>query len=66
MYICLPNIINPMYIEQLGEMVPPPGQNIVGVYNQITPLILYYISSRLVKVKESCYRPGVAQRVPGS
>ena len=29
-------------------MVPPPSQNIVGVYKQITLLILYYISSRLV------------------
>jgi hypothetical protein len=37
-----------VYIEQLREMVPPPSQNIVGVYNQITPLILYYIISRLV------------------
>jgi len=47
MYICLPNIINPTYTEQLREMVPPPSQNIVEVYKQITPLILYYISSRL-------------------
>ena len=29
-------------------MVPPPNQNTVGVCNQITLLILYYISSRLV------------------
>ena len=29
-------------------MVPPPSQNSVGVCNQITLLILYYISSRLV------------------
>ena len=29
-------------------MVPPPSQNTVGFCNQITPLILYYISSRLV------------------
>jgi len=29
-------------------MVPPPSQNTVGVSNQITPLILYCISSRLV------------------
>ena len=29
-------------------MVPPPSQSTVGVCNQITPLILYYISSRLV------------------
>ena len=29
-------------------MVPTPNQNTVGIYNQITLLILYYISSRLV------------------
>jgi len=29
-------------------MVPPPGQYTVGVYNQITLLILYYINPRLV------------------
>jgi hypothetical protein len=29
-------------------MVPPPSQNTVGVCNQTTLLILYYISSRLV------------------
>jgi len=37
-----------MYIHWLGEIVPPPSQNTVGVCNQITPIILYYISSRLV------------------
>jgi len=37
-----------MYIEQLREMVPPPSQNTVAVYNHIILLILYYISSRLV------------------
>jgi len=29
-------------------MVPPPSQNTVGVCNQITLFILYYISSRLI------------------
>jgi len=29
-------------------MVPPPSQNTVGVSNQITLIILYYTSSRLV------------------
>jgi hypothetical protein len=29
-------------------MVSPPSQNTVGVWNQITLLILYYIISRLV------------------
>ena len=37
-----------MHIEQPRKMVPSPSQNTVGVCNQITLLILYYISSRLV------------------
>jgi hypothetical protein len=37
-----------MYIEQMREMVPPPSQHNVAVCTQITLLILYYISSRLV------------------
>jgi len=37
-----------MYIQQLRELVPPPSPNTVGVCNQITFLIFYYISSRLV------------------
>jgi len=36
-----------MYIPQLRELVPPPSQNTVGVCNQITLLVLYYMSSRL-------------------
>jgi len=48
MYFSLPNIINPIYIEQLREMIPPPIQNIVKVCNQITLLIVYCVSSRLV------------------
>ena len=47
-YFCLPDIINPMYILQLREIVPPPSQNTLGVCNQITFLIQYYINSRLV------------------
>ena len=50
MYFCLPNIINPMYIQQPINMVPPPSQNTVAVCNQITLLILYYISSRLLSL----------------
>ena len=50
MYLCLPNTTNVLYIEKLREMVPPPSQNTVGVGNQITLLILYYISCRLVTV----------------
>ena len=37
-----------MYIQQLGEIVPPPSQNTVAACDQITCLILYYISSGLV------------------
>jgi len=36
-----------MYIEQLREMIPQPSQYTVRVCNQITLLILYYISSRM-------------------
>ena len=50
MYFCLPNIINPMYIQQLGEIVPPPSQNTLEACNQITVLILYYISYKLVNL----------------
>ena len=48
MYFCLPNIIYPVYLQYLGETVPSPSQNTVGVCNQITFVILHYISSRLV------------------
>jgi len=37
-----------MYIQYLGEIVPAPSKNTVGVYNPITFVILHYISSRLV------------------
>jgi hypothetical protein len=40
--------MKPMYIQELREMVSPPSQNTVGICNQITLRILYYISSRLV------------------
>ena len=40
--------MDPMYIQQLGEIVPPPSQNTVGASDQITYLILYYISSRMI------------------
>jgi hypothetical protein len=36
-----------VYIQYLGEIVPPRSQNTLGVYNQITLLVFYYISSRL-------------------
>ena len=37
-----------MYIQQLGEIVPPRSQNTVEVCNKISLLILYYITSGLV------------------
>jgi len=41
-------------------MVPPPSQNTVGVCNQITLLMLYYISHRLVTLLRF---PGDSKRV---
>jgi len=46
----MPNVNNLMHSEQLREMVPSPGQNTVAVCHQITFLIFYYISSRLVSL----------------
>ena len=37
-----------MYIQQLGEIFPPPNQNTVGACDQITCQIFYCISSSLV------------------
>ena len=37
-----------MHIQCRGGIVPPPSQNPVAVRNQITFVILHYISSRLV------------------
>jgi hypothetical protein len=41
-----------MYIQYLGEIVPPPRHNTVGVCNQVTFLILYNNSSRLLLLLE--------------
>jgi len=57
MYFCLPNLTNPTNIQQLREMVPPLCQNTVGVLNQITLLILYYISSRLLTLRKAIDTP---------
>jgi len=45
-----------MYNQELRAMVPPPSQNIVGMET----------NNVRIKVNQSPYRPGVAQRVPGS
>ena len=39
-----------MYIQYLEEIVPLPSQNTVGVCNQITLVIVHYISSRPVTI----------------
>jgi len=40
-----------MYIQYLGEIVPPSRHNAVGVCNQVTFLILYYpMNSTAVKL----------------
>jgi len=46
MSVCLTSLIPCTF--NLGEIVPPPSQNTVGVCNQITYVILHYSSSRLV------------------
>jgi len=38
-------------------MVSPPSRNIEGACNQINPLILYYISFRLVTLLNVIYAP---------
>ena len=39
-----------MYIQYVGEIFPSPRHNAVGVCNQVTFLILYYPSSRLIPI----------------
>ena len=46
-----------MYIQQLGEIVLLPRHNTVGVCNQISFLVLYYNSSRLVPLLEVINAP---------
>jgi hypothetical protein len=46
-----------MYIQLLGEIVPPSRHNTVGVCNHITFLILYYNSSRLATLPEVINAP---------
>jgi hypothetical protein len=46
-----------MYIQYLGEIVPPPHHNAVGVRNQVTFLILYYPSSRPIPVLDVINTP---------
>jgi len=46
-----------MHVESLGEIVPPPSHNTVGVCNQVVFLILYYITSRLVPLPKATDAP---------
>jgi hypothetical protein len=46
-----------MNFQYLGEIVPPPRHNTEGVCNQVTFLILYYNSSRLVPLLEVINAP---------
>ena len=46
-----------MYIQYLGEIVPPPRHNAVGVHNQVTFLILYYPCSRLIPLLDVINAP---------
>jgi len=46
-----------MYIQELREMVPPASQKTVVVCNQITLLIIYYISSRQVALLKAIVVP---------
>jgi hypothetical protein len=46
-----------MYIQYLGEIVPPPRHNAVGVCNQVTFLIFYYPSSRLIPILDAINTP---------
>ena len=42
--------VKTMRVKLLGEIVPPPCHNTVGVCNQVAFLILNYITSRLVPI----------------
>jgi len=45
------------YMEELREMINPTSQNTVAVCKEITLLIRYYISSRLVTLLKINYAP---------
>ena len=49
--ICLPTIINPMYIEELSEMFSPPTQNTVAVCKPNHFLIPFFSCSKLVTLQ---------------
>ena len=53
----VPPVIIFMYIQQQGEIVPPPCHNTVRVCNQLSFLVLYYNSYRLVSLLEVINAP---------
>ena len=55
MYCSLPNIINPMHIEQLTAVILLHSQNTVGVCKLITLTILCQVSSGLVTLLKYIY-----------
>jgi hypothetical protein len=42
LHACLPDIINPMYIQQLREIILPPIRKTVGIYKQVINVILCF------------------------
>lgn len=46
----LPNIVKPMYIQYLTEVISPPVSNNVGICKNMTLPSLYQVTSRLVSL----------------
>jgi len=60
MYFGLPDIITPVHIQKLththtDEILPLGIQNIVGIRNQMTTIILYQVTSRFLSIIKSIY-----------
>jgi hypothetical protein len=54
MYFRLLNIINPKYNQYLREEIVPPIQ-VSGIYKQMSLLVLYQVSSKLVTLLKLIY-----------
>jgi len=48
MYIHTPDTMSPTYIQHMVKEISPPIEDILGIFSQITILIIYYINSSLV------------------
>ena len=46
----LPNIVKPMYIQYLTEVISPPVSNAVRICKNMTILSLYQVTSRLASL----------------